>query len=31
MLAAVAGTIGHEVLTRLGSRFAPRYIPPGLP
>jgi len=30
-LAATAGTIGYEVLTRLGSRFARRYIPPGLP
>jgi len=28
-LAAAAGTIGYEVLTRLGSRFACRYIPPG--
>ena len=28
-LAAAAGTIGYEVLTRLGSRFARRYIPPG--
>jgi alanine racemase len=27
-LAAAAGTIGYEVLTRLGSRFARRYIPP---
>ena len=26
-LAAAAGTIGYEVLTRLGSRFARRYIP----
>lgn len=28
-LAAAAGTIGYEVLTRLGSRFARRYIPAG--
>ncbi len=28
-VAAAAGTIGYEVLTRLGSRFARRYIPPG--
>jgi alanine racemase len=28
-LALAAGTIGYEVLTRLGSRFARRYIPPG--
>jgi alanine racemase len=28
-LAAAAGTIGYEILTRLGSRFARRYIPPG--
>jgi alanine racemase len=27
-LAAAAGTIGYEVLTRLGSRFARRYIRP---
>jgi alanine racemase len=27
-LAAAAGTIGYEILTRLGSRFARRYIPP---
>ena len=31
VLAAAAGTIGYEALTRLGSRFARRYIPPGLP
>jgi alanine racemase len=31
LLAAAAGTIGHDVLTRLGSRCACRYIPPGLP
>jgi alanine racemase len=30
-LAAAAGTIGYEVLTRLGSRFARRYIRPGPP
>jgi alanine racemase len=28
-LAAAAGTIGYEVLTRLGSRFRRRYIRPG--
>jgi len=28
-LAAAAGTIGYEVLTRLGRRFARRYIPVG--
>jgi alanine racemase len=28
-LAAAAGTIGYEVLTRLGSRFNRRYIRPG--
>jgi alanine racemase len=28
-LAAAAGTIGYEVLTRLGTRFARRYIGPG--
>ncbi len=28
LLATAAGTIGYEVLTRLGSRFARRYIPP---
>lgn len=28
-LAAAAGTIGYEILTRLGSRFARRYIPAG--
>jgi alanine racemase len=28
-LAAAAGTIGYEVLTRLGRRFARRYIPAG--
>ena len=28
VLAAAAGTIGYEVLTRLGSRFARRYIRP---
>jgi alanine racemase len=27
-LAAAAGTIGYEVLTRLGTRFARRYIGP---
>jgi alanine racemase len=27
-LGKAAGTIGYEVLTRLGSRFARRYIPP---
>jgi alanine racemase len=27
-LAAAANTIGYEVLTRLGSRFARRYIRP---
>jgi alanine racemase len=27
-LAAAAGTIGYEVLTRLGSRFARSYIRP---
>jgi alanine racemase len=26
-LAKVAGTIGYEILTRLGSRFARSYIP----
>jgi len=29
-LAAAAGTIGYEVLTRLGSRFARRYIRPAV-
>ena len=28
-LAGAAGTIGYEVLTRLGSRFTRRYIPAG--
>jgi alanine racemase len=28
-LAAAAGTIGYEILTRLGTRFARRYIPAG--
>jgi alanine racemase len=28
-LAAAAGTIGYEVLTRLGSRFARHHMPPG--
>ena len=28
-LAAAADTIGYEVLTRLGTRFARRYIRPG--
>jgi alanine racemase len=28
-LAAAAGTIGYEILTRLGSRFRRRYIRPG--
>jgi alanine racemase len=29
-LAAAAGTIGYEILTRLGSRFARRYIRPAV-